>query len=156
MIDTVVIIFNFSTKMNKIINSFDYVFYRCYRFFSSHRIFRGMETIDSISTIFLSLFIPLAVIVGCVGHRTGMIIEKYSLQYYTILALIFLIGYAPLIQRYMFNKSISKDKYQVFKDKWGKENRKQRKKRGWYIVLFIINNIIVFPIVVAVLIHHVF
>ena len=142
--------------MNKIINSFDYVFYRCYRFFSSHRIFRGMETIDSIGMIFLLLFIPVATLVGAVCYYTGIRIAKYSLQYYTYLALLFLIGYVPLIQRYMFNKSISEGKYQIFKDKWGKENHKQRKKRGWYIVLLLTNNALVFPVVVTVLIHHVF
>ena len=142
--------------MSKILDCFDYVFYRFYRFFSSYRFFRGMETEDAMSMIFLLFFIPIAALIGAGCYYTGTRIEKYSLKFYTYLALVFFIGYAPLIQRYSHNKSISQDKYKVFRDRWGKEDRKQQKKRGWYIVLLVINNIVVFPIVVTVLIHHVF
>ncbi len=142
--------------MSKILDCFDYVFYRCYRFFSSHRFFRGMEKDDSIGMIFLLFFIPTCALIGAVYYYTGTKFERYSLQTYTYIAFIFLIEYAPLLHRYSFNKSISKDKYQVFKDRWRKEDRKQRKKRGWYIVLLIVNNLLVFPLVVMMLIHHFF
>ena len=142
--------------MNKILDCFDYLFYRLYRFFSSHRFFHGMEKEDSIGMIFLLFFIPTCALIGAVYYYTGTKFERYSLQTYTYIALVFLIEYTPLLHRYSFNKSILQDKYKVFKDRWGKEDRKLRKKRGWYIVLLVINNILVFPYVVMKLIHHFF
>ena len=140
--------------MNKIINFFDYVFYRLYQFFSAHRIFRGMEEIDAISMIFLTIFMPIVVFVLCVFTHNGMRIEKYTMPYYVSLAFVILFGYGPLLQRYMFNKSISKANYKVFKDRWGKENPQQRKKRGWCIVLLIINNVLILPYVLTKLVHY--
>ena len=140
--------------MNKIIDFFDYIFYRLYQFFSAHRIFRGMEKNDSIGTIFLLFFIPTCALIGAVYYYTGTKFERYSLQTYIYIALVFLIEYIPLLQRYSFNKSISQDNYKVFKDKWGKENPQQRKKRGWCIVLLIINNVLILPYVLTKLVHY--
>ena len=136
------------TTMNKIINSFDYVFYRLYRFFSSHRFFRGMEQIDSITMIFFILFLPIAALVGCILAHKGIQFEKYSPEYYISMLVGIPLCYGPLMTRYMYNKSISKGKYEVFRDRWGKEDRKQRKRRGWMIALLCINNIIVAPVVI--------
>jgi len=134
--------------MNKLLDFSDYFFYRLYKYFSSHRFFRGMEVIDSISTIVLSIFIPIAALVGCCCRHMGIGFEKYSPEYYLCILIGIPAMFGPFMKRYMFDKSISKSKYQIFKDKWGKENRKQRKKRGWMIALLCINNIIVAPIII--------
>ena len=100
--------------MSKILDCFDYVFYRLYRFFSSHRFFRGMEKDDSIGMIFLLFFIPTCALIGAVYYYTGTKFERYSLQTYTYIAFIFLIEYAPLLHRYSFNKSIIKGQVSSF------------------------------------------
>ena len=95
--------------------------------------------------------IPMATIAGTICHYYGLRFEKYSLQSFTIVAILFFLTYVPLVQRYVYDKSISEDKYKVFRDRWGKEGRKLRKKRGWFIVLLVINNILVFPVLFLML-----
>lgn len=150
MVDTVVIIFNFSPKMNKIFDGLDYIFYRLYKFFHTLHLANSDEQL-SISTIGLMLMIPMATIAGTICHYYGLRFEKYSLQSFTIVAILFFLTYVPLVQRYVYDKSISEDKYKVFRDRWGKEGRKLRKKRGWFIVLLVINNILVFPVLFLML-----
>ena len=150
MVDTVVIIFNFSPKMNKIFDGLDYIFYRLYKFFHPLHLANSDEQL-SISTIGLMLMIPMATIAGTICHYYGLRFEKYSLQSFTIVAILFFLTYVPLVQRYVYDKSISEDKYKVFRDRWGKEGRKLRKKRGWFIVLLVINNILVFPVLFLML-----
>lgn len=133
--------------MNKIFDCIDYLFYRLYKFFRPLHL-ANPDEILSISTISLMLMIPIITVVGTICHYNGLRFEKYSLQSFTIVAIVFFLTYVPLLQRYMYDKSISKDKYQVFRDRWGKEDRKQRKRRGWYIVLLLMNNLLIFPFVV--------
>ena len=140
--------------MKKILDISDYIFFRSYQFFCSHRIFRGMEVIDAISVIFYIIFIPIAAIMGTMANYYGIKIDRYGMHRYIGMLLFFLVGYLPLMKRYMYNKSITKRNYQIFKDRWGKEDPKQRKKRGWIIAAIVINNIIIIPIVLAIFQHY--
>ena len=141
--------------MNKILDCFDYLFYRLYRFFHTLHLANPDEQL-SISTIGLMLMIPMATIAGTICHYYGLRFEKYSLQSFTIVAILFFLTYVPLAQRYVYDKSISEDKYKVLRDRWGKEGRKLRKKRGWFVVLLVINNILVFPVLFLTLTYYLF
>ena len=134
--------------MKKILNILDYIFYRSYKFFSSHRMFAGMEVIDAISMIFFTIFIPVAAIIGTLARHNGIMIGNYGTPRYIGMLLFFLVGYLPLMKRYMYNKSIKKNNYRVFKQKWDNEDPKVYKKRGIFIVLMFVNNILLFPILI--------
>lgn len=140
--------------MKKILDVLDYIFYRSYLFFSSHRLFAGMEVINAISMIFFTIFIPVSFSIGCIFYYLNIIVDNSSPTRYIGMLLFFLVGYLPLMKRYMYNKSIKKHSYFVFKERWGNEDPKLQKRKGWLVAILFINNILVFPIVGIVLIHY--
>ncbi len=143
--------------MKKMLDILDYTYYRLYLFFSSYRIFAGMEEIDAISTIMLVVFFPIACIGGSICHKTGIaIFEKYSASWFIGMIVLLVVYYIPMIKHYMYNKSITKGNYRIFRERWGKEDPKQRKKRGWLIAAIVINSLVVFPVILAVLEHYLF
>ena len=144
-----------SGYMKKILDIIDYTYYRLYKFFSSHRIFTGMEEIDSISTIMLTIFFPLACIGGSICHKTNIVMfERHTISRFLGTVVMIVIYYYPMMRRYMFNKSITTGKYRIFRERWGNEDPKQRKKRGWIIAALVFNNIVLIPIGVFLLVHY--
>ena len=141
--------------MKHFLDILDYIFFRSYLFFSSHRFFAGMEVVDAISMIFLAIFIPISSLIGCICYYLDFTVDNSPPTRYIGMLLFFIVGYLPLMKRYMYNKSIKKYNYRVFKERWGNESSKLRKKRGRLIALLFVNNLLVFPIVVIVLIHHI-
>ena len=138
--------------MKNVLNLLDYIFYRSYCFFSSHKIFRGMEVIDAISMLFLTIYIPVMSLLGRMFYYMDITVDNNVPFKCVGMLIIFIIGYYPLMKRYMFNKSISKYSYRLFKEKWGNEDRGRHKKNGWLIILLFIINILIFPSVVIMLI----
>ena len=41
----------------------------------------------------------------------------------------------------MYNKSIKKHSYFVFKERWGNEDPKLQKRKGWLVAILFVNNI---------------
>ena len=141
--------------MKKILDIFDYVFYRLYKYFSSHRFFNGMEIIDAISTIVLTVFFPIGCIVGSICHKLDItIFERYSAKRYWVILGLFVVAYLPMMKRYMFNRLIAKGNFRIFRDRWGNEDMKLRKKRGWLITALIINSLVLIPLLLIVLEHY--
>lgn len=140
--------------MKKILDVFDYIFYRLYKFFSSHRLFNGMEAIDAISMIFFTMFIPIASLIGGLFYLLDIVVDNSPSIRYVGMLLFFLVGYLPLMKRYMYKKSIKKYNYRVFEERWGNEDPKLHKRRGRLLVILFVNNIVLFPIVLVMLIHH--
>lgn len=140
--------------MKKVLDIFDYIFYRLYKFFSSHRLFTGMEVIDAISMIFFTIFIPIASLIGYIFHHLDIVVDSIPPIRYLGMLLLFIVGYLPLMKRYMYNKSIKKYNYRVFNERWGNEDPKLHKKRGWLLIFLFVSNIIIFPIVLVLLIYH--
>lgn len=140
--------------MKKLLDIFDYIFYRSYLFFSSHRYFAGMEDIDAISMMFFAIFIPVAFLLGCIFRYSNIMFDSTYPARFIGMLIFFIVGYFPLMKRYMFNKSIKKYNYRVFKERWGNEDSKLQKRRGWFVVLLFVNNILIFPIVGFVLMHY--
>ncbi len=140
--------------MKKILDVLDYIFYRSYLFFSSHRLFAGMEVIDAISMIFFTIFIPVSFSIGCIFRYLNIMVDSTSPARFIGMLIFFIVGYFPLMKRYMFNKSIKKNNYRVFKERWGNEDSKLQKRRGWFVALLFVNNILIFPIVGLVLMHY--
>ena len=144
-----------SGYMKKLLDILDYTYYRLYKFFSSHRFFTGMEEIDSISTIMLTIFFPFACIGGSICHEINIVLfERHTISRFLGMVAMIVIFYLPMMRRYMFNKSITKGKYRIFRERWEKEDPKQRKKRGWLIAALVINNLVIFPIILAVSEHY--
>ena len=139
--------------MRHFLKVFDYIFFRSYLFFSSHRVFKGMEKIDAITVIYLIWFFPICCILGYISHRIGVrFFVKYEETYY-IAIVIALLGYIPIERRYLRKPEITKDDYQSFRNRWGKETNKQKKIRGWLIVWLLIL-ILILPIIFIVLMRH--
>ena len=141
--------------MKKILDILDYTYYRLYQFFSSYRIFAGMEELDAINIIVFIYLIPIACVGGTInGYIDAIPTARNPISRYFWSFVIGFVTMVPLMKRYMYNKSITKGNYRIFKERWGKEDPKQRKKRGWLIAAIVINNIVVFPIILAVLEHY--
>ena len=62
---------------------------------------------------------------------------------------VLLVSGIPVYKRYQNNQNIQK-----FEERWGKEDSKQRKKRGWIVVAVIIFNVVLIPILGCVLAHY--
>ena len=145
--------------MKKMLDILDYTYYRLYKFFSSHRIFVGMEELDAITIILWVVFFPIACLWGSIEHYTGTTlieIEQNPISRYFWFFVIGAVTYGPFMKRYMYNKSIRKGNYRIFRERWGKEDPKQRKKRGWLIAAIVINSLVAFPVILAVLEHYLF
>ena len=121
----------------------DYIWWRMYTFFSSHRVFSGMEEIDATSLLYLMICMPFAPLMGYLC-RWGLLPTTEHNRYLYIMIL--LPTYLPFLYRYIISRKIKANNYQAFKNKWGKESIALRKKRGWLIVLLCITNIILFPL----------
>ena len=80
--------------------------------------------------------------------------ERHTISRFLGTVVMIVIYYYPMMRRYMFNKSITTGKYRIFRERWGNEDPKQRKKRGWIIAALVFNNIVLIPIGVFLLVHY--
>lgn len=59
--------------------------------------------------------------------------------------------YLPFAYRYEFKKSIKKNKYEIFRKKWGNEPLAIRRRRKWLIIALFVFNCIIFPLLLILL-----
>ena len=121
----------------------DYIWWRMYTFFLSHRIFSGMEEIDATSLLYLMICMPFTPLIGYLCS-CGIFPTTEHNRYLYIMILF--PTYIPFLYRYIISRKIKANNYQTFKSKWEKESIVLHKKRGRLIVLLCITNIILFPL----------
>jgi hypothetical protein len=123
-----------------------------YEFILKHNFVKGdkdekrTSTIAIYSLVILIPFIALVVTPICRANNISM--ERYSGTWIGLFVVLLLLS-IPIDVRYW-----KYDTYQGFKERWGKEDPKQRTRRGWLIWILIINNLILIPALVVLLEHY--
>lgn len=124
-------------------------------FFKTHKLAKENEAMLATTLLFLFIGIPLGATWGFLSSigillNIGDISSQPQIFTLSLTALLM----SPLIYRYLCKKSIRKNDYEIFRNKWGNEPLPVRKRRKWLIIaLFIFNCIIIpiAPIVVTIL-----
>ena len=140
--------------MKKLLDIYDYIFYRVYTCFFSTRIIRGTDyekALSSISILIILTFVPLLMLTIPLLRGFDISFTRYSIVYFCIFLIIFILS-RPIHNRYLKPK-IQKNNYQLFRERWGDEPLQQHKIRGWLVVALVFNNIIVIPILTIILGH---
>ena len=133
--------------MKRILHIFDYIFYRIHKFVLAHP---KMIVSDGAPYIFsfIILLMPLLLIVAPISRVYDIHIHRYSLGWTIFMAILVLIQ-LPIWKRYQNEKNIQK-----FERCWDKEEPKQKVIKGILVDLLIINNIILIPLLLCILVHY--
>lgn len=138
--------------MEQLIDAFDYGFYRLNKFILAHKFVRGEpdeKRVSSMGIYCLIFIIPLNILVLVpIFHTNNLALDRYSWTGIIVFILLVLES-LPFYIRY-WKEEID----QKFEERWGNEDPKQRKKRGWLIVALIINNLVLIPLIVIILEHY--
>lgn len=129
------------------VNFFDYIFWRIYIFFKTHKLAKENEAMLATTLLFLFIGIPLGAAWGFLSSigillNIGDISSQPQIFTLSLTALLM----SPLIYRYLCKKSIRKNDYEIFRKKWGNEPLPVRKRRKWLIIVLFIFNCIIIPI----------
>jgi hypothetical protein len=118
--------------MNRVINFFDYIFYRIYSFFNKRKDDIADEKATSIVAI-IQVAIILDILVILMNFNIYEIPEKFQNKWYAapFLIIIYILNY------YRYKKKFKKTGYALFHEKWGNETRETIVRNGWLIVFFI-------------------
>lgn len=137
-------------EFNSFLDVLDYFFYRLYLFYSTRRFSDGFYENTAINLMYATCLAPCVIILAIFARHLGFVFHKYTIAHCVLLLILFVL-HIPFDLRYNYNKSITKNDYQLFRDRWGKEDIVVRKRRGWLIVVIIVNNMIVIPVLCALL-----
>lgn len=124
----------------------DYYFWYFYTYFTRRekrhpKLFFGDHVFEAISIIVVSILIPLVNLYALLD--AGGILdlpnmpEKKSEGMLVALAVLWPL-YSFLVNRYYKNKKITKNKYQLFRDRWG-ENPQHNKKRRIAVIIYTVS-----------------
>ena len=97
---------------------------------------------------FVILLMPLLLIVAPISRVYDIHIHRYSLGWTIFMAILVLIQ-LPIWKRYQNEKNVQK-----FERCWDKEEPEQKVIRGILVDLLIINNIILIPLLLCILVHY--
>ena len=125
----------------------DYIFYRIYKFVLAHP---KMIVSDGAPYIFsfIILLMPLLLIIVPIFRMYGIHIRRYSLAW-TIFMAILVAAQFPIWKRYQNPKNIEK-----YERCWNNESPRQKVQRGMGVDLLIINNVVIIPVILYLLIHY--
>jgi len=122
------------------INLFDYIFYRVYKFYQKRD---GTPAIYASAVLSAMQFFLLLSTLALIRLFIDFPIPQ---KYFVIPIILLIIG----INWFRYERDFDFKKLEV---KWGEENSSQRKQRGWLIVVSLIS-LILFPIMIGVLKHN--
>jgi len=125
---------------NHMINLFDYIFYRVYKFYQKRD---GTPAIYASAVLSVMQFFLLLSTLALIRLFIDFPIPQ---KYFVIPIILLIIG----INWFRYERDFDFKKLEV---KWGEENSSQRKQRGWLIVVSLIS-LILFPIMIGVLKHN--
>jgi hypothetical protein len=119
--------------MNRVINFFDYIFYRVYSFFNK----KGDNIADvkaaNLVTILQGfIFIDLFMIVRKI--HPFEIPKEYFNKWIWGLPLALIIGY---LNHLRYKKKLQENRFSTFEEKWNQEDKKTQLVKGWLIILLI-------------------
>lgn len=111
-----------------------------------------MADIDAAKIMGISVVVPFIFITW---GGLSCIFEQPSLERYEpISILLFILAINILTKpfdKYLRNKNITKNNYEVFRKRWKAETVKQRKIRDWIIFLIVLNNVVFIPILIILI-----
>lgn len=133
--------------MRRILHIFDYIFYRIHKFVLAHP---KMIVSDGAPYIFsfIILLMPLLLIIGPIFRMYDIHIRRYSLAWTIFMGILVAVQF-PIWKRYQ-NPKIIKE----FEKCWDNEPQEQKAVRGILVDLLIINNIIIIPLILYILVHY--
>jgi hypothetical protein len=118
--------------MNRVINFFDYIFYRIYSFFNKRKDdIADEKAINLVTLIQLAIIVDIIIILS--NFNIYEIPEKFKNKWLIGLPLFLILS---IINHYRFKK-FKKIGYALFHEKWGSENRETRIRNFWLIFFFI-------------------
>ena len=124
------------------IRLYDYIFFQIYSYLKSKKWYKDdSEDVLALGITTLIWVIPIGMLLANVVSD----LPDYKLKTY------FFLLCAPILYRYLVSPKIRKDDYKVFRDRWGNEDPKRRRRNRWIILIVCITNIIIFPIVIILL-----
>lgn len=143
-------------RIKRILIISDYIFYRVYTFFLSTSLIKGNneeKAVSAISALIIFTFVPITIIsVVPLFYIFNIHLTRYSKTYISLFLILFILS-RPIHKRYM-NPKISKNNYQLFRERWGNEEPTRRKIRGRIIIALFVNNIILIPIIAVIIKHY--
>jgi len=138
-------------------NCVDFLFYSYYSYFNRRNkrhpnIFWGDSRLYALCVIYLSFVMPCAAIYALIDIYITPLppLPKVNTFEDKLLGLVFgIVTVGPLIYRYYYNKKITKQKFKIFKTKWGDDPRMNKKGRVIVIIYTIVT--IIFPLLGAII-----
>ena len=125
------------------IRLFDYIFFQIYTYLKSRKRIDGTEAGSALSITILIWMMPIGMLLAEFNLLPD--IPDYKRKTYVFLLCL------PICYHYLISPKICKDDYKVFRDRWGNEDPKRRRRNRWIILIVCITNIIIFPIVMILL-----
>lgn len=122
------------------INLFDYIFYRVYKFYQKRD---GTPAIYASGVLSVMQFFLLLSTLALVRLLVDFPIPQ---KYFIIPIILLLIG----INWFRYEQNFD---FKKLDSRWGEEDSNQRKRRGWLLVVSLIS-LILFPILIGVLKHN--
>lgn len=127
----------------------DYLFWYYYTYFTRRekrhpKLFFGGHVFEAIYTIVASILIPLVNLYALldVGGILGLPnMPDKKLEAMLIVLAVWWPLYSFLVNRYYKNKKITKNKYQLFRDRWG-ENPQHNKKRRIAVIIYTVSTLV--------------
>ena len=134
------------------VNFFDYIFWCFYMFCKTHKLAKENEAMTATTLLFLFIGIPLGATWGFLSSVDMLpSIGDISIQPRIVTLSLTALFMLPLIYRYLYKKSIKKNDYEIFCNKWGNEPVSIRRHRKWLIIALFIFNCILFPLLLILL-----
>ena len=127
----------------------DYLFWYYYTYFTRRekrhpKLFFGGHVFEAIYTIVASILIPLVNLYALldVGGILGLPnMPDKKLEAMLVVLAVWCPLYRFLVNRYYKNKKITKNKYQLFRDRWG-ENPQHNKKRRIAVIIYTVSTLV--------------
>lgn len=132
--------------MSRLINFFDYIFYRVYSFFNKKRDdIADIKATNLVTILQGFMLIDLFMIVRKV-YPFEIPKENFN-KWIWGLPLALIIGF---LNHYRYRKKFKKTGYSAFAEKWSKEDKKTKHIKGWLIVFLIF--FLIFGVVILMII----
>ena len=140
----------------------DYLFWYYYTYFTRRekrhpKLFFGGHVFEAIYTIVASILIPLVNLYALldVGGILGLPnMPDKKIEAMLVVLAVWCPLYRFLVNRYYKNKKITKNKYQLFRDRWG-ENPQLNKKRRIAVIIYTVSTLVLSLVVGLIILYFI-
>lgn len=141
----------------------DYLFWYYYTYFTRREkrhpklFFGGGHVFEAIYTIVASILMPLVNLYALldVGGILGLPnMPDKKIEAMLVVLAVWCPLYRFLVNRYYKNKKITKNKYQLFRDRWG-ENPQLNKKRRIAVIIYTVSTLVLSLVVGLIILYFI-